>query len=78
MRMHEPQIHIINHDHIALITWFGTHIIVHGSKRSNFRRSTFQLKIQLFILMKNLTKQLILVAKGILKLDDSKGETLEG
>jgi hypothetical protein len=76
MGMHNPQIHIINHDHIALITWFGTHIIMHGSKRGNFRRSTFQLKIQLFILMKNLAKQLVLVAKGIFKLDNSQGKTL--
>jgi hypothetical protein len=45
MRMHEPQIHIINHGHIAAITWFGTHIIVHGSKGGNFRRSTFKFKI---------------------------------
>jgi hypothetical protein len=74
--MHKPKICIVNHDHIALITWFGTHIIMCGSKRSNFRRSTFQLKIQLFILMKNLTKQLVLVAKSIFKLDDSQEKTL--
>jgi hypothetical protein len=49
---------------------------MHGLKRSNFRRSTFQLKIQLFILTKILAKQLVLVAKGILKLNDSKGKTL--
>jgi hypothetical protein len=28
MGMHKPQIRIVNHDHIALITWFGTHIII--------------------------------------------------
>jgi hypothetical protein len=78
MGMHKPQIHIINHDHIALITWFGTRIIMCGSKRGNFRRSTFQLKIQLLILTKNLTKQLVLVVKGIFKLDDSQGKTLGG
>jgi hypothetical protein len=78
MGMHKPQIRIVNHDHIALITWFGTHIIACGSKRNNFRRSTFQLKIQLFILTKNLTKQLVLVAKGILKLNDSQRKTLGG
>jgi hypothetical protein len=76
--MHKPQIRIINYDHIALITWFGTHIIVRESKRGNFRGSTFQLKIQLFILMKNLAKQLVLVVKGIFKLDDSQGKTLGG
>jgi hypothetical protein len=78
MRMHEPHIRIVNHDHFAIITWFDTHIIMHGSKRSNFRRSTFKLKIQLFILMKNLAKQLVLVAKGILKLNDSQGKTIGG
>jgi hypothetical protein len=51
---------------------------MHGSKRSNFRRSTFKLKIQLFILTKNLAKQLVLVAKGILKLNDSQGKTIGG
>jgi hypothetical protein len=60
MRMHEPQICIVNHDHIAVITWFGTHIVVHRSKRSNFRRSTFKLKIQLLIQPKNLAKQLVM------------------
>jgi hypothetical protein len=74
--MHEPQIRISNHDHSVVFTWFVTHIIMHGLKRSNFRRSTFQLKIQLFILTKILAKQLVLVAKGILKLNDSKGKTL--
>jgi hypothetical protein len=76
--MHKPQIRIVNHDHIALITWFGTHIIMHRSKRSNVKRSTFQLKIQLSILPKNLTKQLVLVANGIFKLDDSQGKTIGG
>jgi hypothetical protein len=46
---------------------FGTHIII-----------AFQLKIQLFILTKNLAKQLVLVAKGIFKLDDSQGKALGG
>jgi hypothetical protein len=45
MRVYEPQIYIVNHDHIAVITWFGTHIIVRGSKSSNIKRSTFKLKI---------------------------------
>jgi hypothetical protein len=49
-----------------------------GSKRSNLRKSTFKLKIQPFIFVKNLAKQLIFIAKGILKLDDSKGRTLGG
>jgi hypothetical protein len=51
-------------------------IIVHGLKRSNLRKRTLKLKIQLFILMKNLAKQLVLIAKGILKLDDSQRKTL--
>jgi hypothetical protein len=51
---------------------------VRGSKSSNFRRSTFKLKIQFFVFMKNLTKQLVLIAKGILKLDHSQRKTLGG
>jgi hypothetical protein len=78
MRVYEPQLCTVNHDHIAVITWFGTHIIMHGSKRSNFRKSTFKFKIQLLILMKKLAKQLFLVAQSIFKLSDSQGKTLEG
>jgi hypothetical protein len=37
------------------------------SKRSNLRKRTLEVKIQLFILAKNLTKQLILDAKSIFK-----------
>jgi hypothetical protein len=51
---------------------------MHRLKRNNFRRITFQLKIQLFILTKNLAKQLVWVAKGILKLNDSQRKTIEG
>jgi hypothetical protein len=49
-----------------------------GSKRSILRRSTFKLKIQFLVLMKDFTKQLALVAKGILKLEDSQRRTLGG
>jgi hypothetical protein len=49
---------------------------MHGSKRSNLRKTTFKLKIQPFLFAKNLVKQLVLIAKGILKLGDSKGKTL--
>jgi hypothetical protein len=49
-----------------------------GWKSSNFGRSTFKLKIQLFVLTKNLTKQHVLIAKWILKLDDSRRKTLGG
>jgi hypothetical protein len=49
-----------------------------GSKSSNFGRSTFKLKIQLFVFMKNLAKQFVLIVKSILKLDDSQRKTLEG
>jgi hypothetical protein len=51
---------------------------VHRSKRSNFRKRIHKLKIQLFILTKNLTKQLVLVTKGILKLNDSQRKTTGG
>jgi hypothetical protein len=78
MRMHKSQICIANHDHFALITWFDTRIIVRGSKSSNFGIGAFKLKIQLYVFTKNLAKQLVLIAKGILKLDDSKEKTLGG
>jgi hypothetical protein len=78
MRMHEPQIRIINHDHFAIVTWLSTHIIVFGSKRSNFRKSIFKFKIQFLVLTKDLAKQLVLIAKGILKLDNSQGKTFGG
>jgi hypothetical protein len=42
-----------------------------GLKRSNLRKRTLKLKIQLFVLSKNLTKQLVLVAKSIFKFGDS-------
>jgi hypothetical protein len=51
---------------------------MHGSKRSNLRKNTFKLKIQFLVLTKNLAKQLVLIAKGILKLDDSQRKTLGG
>jgi hypothetical protein len=78
MRLNEPQICIVDYDHSTSITWLGTHIIVHGSKRSNLRKRTLKLKIQLFVLTKNLTKQLVLVAKSIFKFNDSQRKTLEG
>jgi hypothetical protein len=78
MRMHKSQIHIVNHDHFIIITWFDTYIIVRGSKSSNFGRITFKIKIQLFVFMKDLVKQLILIAKDILKLDDSQRKTHGG
>jgi hypothetical protein len=48
-----------------------------GSKRSNLRKRTLKLKIQLFVLAKNLTRELVLVAKGILKFGNSQRKTLE-
>jgi hypothetical protein len=63
MRVNEPQIRIVNHDHSTSVTWLRTHIIVHGSKRSNLRKRTLKLKIHLLVLVKNLTKQLVFIAK---------------
>jgi hypothetical protein len=71
-------IHIVNHDHSAVITWFGTHIIMRGSKRSNFRQSTLKLKIQFFVFMKNLAEQFVMIAQSILKFGDSQRKTLGG
>jgi hypothetical protein len=72
LSVHNPQISIIHHDHIAIFTWLSTHIIVHRSKRSNFSKRVFHLKIKIFVLMKNLTEQLVLIAQSILKLDNLK------
>jgi hypothetical protein len=49
-----------------------------GSKRSNLRKSTFKLKIQFLVFTKDLTKQLVLVAKSIFKFGDSQRNTLRG
>jgi hypothetical protein len=76
MRVNESHICIVNHDHSTSIIWLGTHIIVRGLKGSNLRKRTLKLKIQLFILAKNLTKQLIFVAKSIFKFGDSQRKTL--
>jgi hypothetical protein len=76
MQVYEPQIRIVNHDHITVITWLGTHIIVRGSKRCNLRKRTLKLKIQLLVLTEDLTKQLVLVAKSIFKFGDSQRKTL--
>jgi hypothetical protein len=78
MRVNEPQICIVNHDHSTTVTWLDTHIIMRGSKRSNLRRSTFKLKIQFLVLTENFTKQLVLVAKSIFKFGDSQRKTLGG
>jgi hypothetical protein len=53
-----------------------TLIIVRGLKRSNLRKRTLKLNIELFVLMEDLTKQLVLVAKSIFKFDDSQRKTL--
>jgi hypothetical protein len=44
---------------------------MHGSKRSNFRKSTFKLKIQFLVFTKTPAKQLVLVG-------DSQRKTLWG
>jgi hypothetical protein len=41
-------------------------------------KKTFKFKIKLLVLTKSLAKQLVLVAKGILKLGDSQRKTLGG
>jgi hypothetical protein len=48
------------------------------SKRSNLKKGTLKLKIQPFVLMKNLAKQLVLIAKSIFKFSDSQRKTLGG
>jgi hypothetical protein len=76
--VYEPQIRIVNHDHITVITWLGIDIIMHRSKRSNLRKRTLKLKIQLFVPTEHLIKQLVLVAKSIFKFGDSQRKALKG
>jgi hypothetical protein len=76
MWVYEPQILIVNHDHSSAVTWLGTYIFVRRSKRSNLRKRTLKLKIQLLVLKKDFTKQLVLVAKSIFKFRDSQRKTL--
>jgi hypothetical protein len=76
--VYESQIRIINDDYITVITWLGTHIIVRGSKRSNLRKRTLELKIQLFVFTEDLTKQLVLIVKSIFKFGDSQRKILRG
>jgi hypothetical protein len=76
MQVYQPQIHIVNHDQIRVITWLGTHIIMRRSKRSNLKKGTLKRKIQLFVLTKNLAKQLVLIAKGLFKFSDLQRKTL--
>jgi hypothetical protein len=78
MWVYKPQIRIVNHDHNTAITWLGTYIIMCGSKRSNLRKGTLKLKIQLLVLTKDFTNQLVLVAKSIFKFSDSRRKTLGG
>jgi hypothetical protein len=51
---------------------------MHCPKKRNLRKRIFHLKIQLLVLAKNLAKQLVLVAKSILKLNDSQRNTIGG
>jgi aromatic ring-opening dioxygenase LigB subunit len=78
LTVHQSQVSIVHYDHFAIFTWLSTNIIVHNLKRGNFRTRTFKLKIQLLVLTKNIVKQFILIAQGILKLSDSQRKTLEG
>jgi hypothetical protein len=58
------------------MVWHSYHHAQIEEKQSQKR--TFKLKVQLPVFKKNLAKQLILVAKGILKLGDSQTKTLGG
>jgi hypothetical protein len=48
-RVYEPQIHIVNHDHIVVIICLGTHIIMRGLKSSNFRKKNSQAQDSTFL-----------------------------
>jgi hypothetical protein len=58
------------------MAWHSYHRASIEDKQSQKR--TLKLKIQLFVLTEDLTKQLVLVAKSIFKFDDSQRKTLGG
>jgi hypothetical protein len=76
--MHNLQISIVHHDHIAIFAWFNTHIIVHRSERSNFSKRVFNLKSKIFVLTENSTKQFVLTTQGILKFVHFRREIIVG
>jgi hypothetical protein len=48
------------------------------TRRSNFRKRVFELKIKIFVLMKNSTKQHILTTQSILKFVHFRRKTIIG
>jgi hypothetical protein len=58
LRVDESHIRIVNHHHSAVITWFSTHIIVHRSKRSNFRKTLSSSRFNFLFLRKTLQSNL--------------------
>jgi hypothetical protein len=58
------------------MAWHSYHRAWIEEKQS--QKNTFKLKIQFLVLLKNLANQLVLIAKGILKLDDSQRKTFGG
>jgi hypothetical protein len=58
------------------MAWHSYHRAQIEEKQSQKR--TLKLKIQPFVLTKNLAKELVLVAKSIFKFDDSRRKTLGG
>jgi hypothetical protein len=57
-RVHEQQIHIVNHDHSAVIIWFGTHIIMHKLKRSNLRKELSSSRLSFLFSQKTMQSNL--------------------
>jgi hypothetical protein len=78
LSVHNPQISIVHHDHIAIFTWFNTHIIVHRLEGSNFNKRVFKFKIKIFVLIKNSAKQLVLTIQSILKFMHFRRKTIVG
>jgi hypothetical protein len=78
LSVHNPQIIIVHHDHIAIFTWLSTHFIVHQLEGSNFSKRVFKLEIKIFVLTKNSTKQLVLTTQSILKFMHFRRKTIVG
>jgi hypothetical protein len=79
--MHKPQIRIISNTGMQAPSTY--HMVWHSYHRAwieerQFQKKHFLAQDSIFIRTENLAKQLVLVAKGIFKLDVSQGKTLGG
>jgi hypothetical protein len=56
--VNEPQIRIVSHDHITVITWLDTHIIMRRSNRSDLKKELSSSRFNFFFSRKTLPSNL--------------------